>query len=230
MSLTNYKGIGSPENRTTVPLKRVLDESVTRARRDRFALQYAWPQPGEQLRPLDQAILNRLSQFLGEKQPEDDDNDDTDHPHPGGGGGGPRGPPGDDDQGDNQPPSTDTGAGPSTQPSGMEVDETEEDKDDIHSVASSVADSDAGDRPDQQKRRKTRDVVYHFKAKGVRKHVEKKFARKQLDVLKRIFRIISEQLEEGERNKRLSIYDSELVQWVTENQIIGLVQPTAKNR
>lgn len=41
MSLTNYKGIGSPDNRTTIALKKILDESVTRARRDRFTLEYS---------------------------------------------------------------------------------------------------------------------------------------------------------------------------------------------
>lgn len=68
ISLTNYKGIGSPDNRTTIPLRRVLDESLTRARRDRFTKQYAWPNPGDNIEPLTQETLDKLSKFLGEEK------------------------------------------------------------------------------------------------------------------------------------------------------------------
>lgn len=86
MSLTNYKGIGSPDNRTTVPLKRILDES---ARRDRFTLEYAWPQPGDTITPLNPLILNQLSKFLGETlQDEVGEESDDEGSRMGGGGGG----------------------------------------------------------------------------------------------------------------------------------------------
>lgn len=234
VSLANYKGIGSPDNPTTITLKRCLDESIIKTRRDRFSLDMKWPEPGAELEMLGAEVLEVASKFLSVNKPSEEGDDDP--PRRGGPGGGGGGGPDDDDQGGGRP-----GGSGQDRPLPMDDDESSTRGTTPDIPPSRVGTPESRERPDedpsgkQSKKRKTDTRTTRMQTRKMReghvvfrdasgREVQSTITEEAFDVYRAILSI--PEVDPEKRGPLLSAFDQQYVKDVTDMGLVAIVSHT----